>query len=98
MTEWCFAINLKPKYISEPHVYFIFGFDSLSTTGTELFALIRGWKVRGVLFPDTSTELSTAGPRRGVCNCIQTKIPSGLPAEESQTPNTHPQHLFLEVF
>ena len=28
------------------------------------------------LFPDTSTELSAAGAKRGVCNCIRTTIPS----------------------
>ena len=28
------------------------------------------------LFPDTSTELSAAGAKRGVCKCIQTTIPS----------------------
>ena len=37
-------------------------------------------KVQGVLsfplFPDTSTEMSAAGARRGVCNCIRTTIPS----------------------
>ena len=33
------------------------------------------------LFPDTSTEPSAAGARRGVCNCIQTTILLGPPAE-----------------
>ena len=28
------------------------------------------------LFPDTSTELSAAGAKRGVCKCIRTTIPS----------------------
>ena len=42
--------------------------------------ILEGWKVQGVLsfplFPDTSTELSAAGAKRGVCNCIRTTIPS----------------------
>ena len=37
---------------------------------------LEGWKVQEVLsyplFPDTSTEPSAAGARRGVSNCIQT--------------------------
>ena len=41
---------------------------------------LEGRKVQGVLsfplFPDTSTELSAAGAKRGVCNCIRTTIPS----------------------
>ena len=41
---------------------------------------LEGWKVQEVLsyplFPDTSTKPSAAGARRGVCNRIQTTIPS----------------------
>ena len=41
---------------------------------------LEGWKVQEVLsyplFPETSTEPSAAGARRGVCNCIRTTIPS----------------------
>ena len=48
----------------------------ISLHWTKLF----GWKVQEVLsyplFPDTSTEASAAGARRGVCNCIRTTIPS----------------------
>ena len=32
------------------------------------------WILSFPLFPDTSTELSAAGARRGVSNCIQTTI------------------------
>ena len=39
------------------------------------------------LFPDTSTEPSAAGARRGVCNCIQTTILLGPPAEGRPGPS-----------
>ena len=46
-----------------------------------MVGMLDGWKVQGVLsfplFPDTSTEPSAAGARRGVCNCIRTTIPLG---------------------
>ena len=52
---------------------------------------LEGWKVQGVLsyplFPDTSTEPSAAGARRGVCNCIQTTILLGPPAEGRPGPS-----------
>ena len=41
------------------------------------------------LFPDTSTEPSAAGARRGVCNCIQTTILLGPPAEGRLGPSDH---------
>ena len=58
---------------------------SIHLKGILLFLLFldtfgKGWKVHGALsfplFPDTSTELSAAGAKRGVCNCIRTTIPS----------------------
>ena len=39
------------------------------------------------LFPDTSTEPSAAGARRGVCNCIRTTIPLGPPAKGRPGPS-----------
>ena len=39
------------------------------------------------LFPDTPTEPSAAGARRGVCNCIQTTILLGPPAEGRPGPS-----------